>query len=72
MHVNLMDTEDPETHEVIPGAWRQQETFTALEGLHGNQLTAQAKGQRDYLRDYYNSPVGRVAWQDQMARLLRA
>jgi hypothetical protein len=66
----ILDREDPNTHEVLPGAWREQETLTALQNLRGNNTTAQAKAQRDYLRTYYSSDVGRVPWQDQMAILL--
>jgi hypothetical protein len=63
---NLLDREDPETQEVIPGIWRQDQQLPNLEALHGNNTTKAAKAQRDYLRSYYNSPVGRVEWQDRM------
>uniref|UniRef100_UPI00358E87A6 putative nuclease HARBI1 n=1 Tax=Myxine glutinosa TaxID=7769 RepID=UPI00358E87A6 len=59
------DFENPDTHEVTPGAWRQEETFTALQRLKGNYGTKSAKDQRDYLADYYVS-VGKVPWQDRM------
>jgi hypothetical protein len=65
-HAGLLDREDPDTHEVTPGLWRDEATMTALEALHGNNSTKLAKKQRDYLRQYYNSEVGRVEWQDRM------
>jgi hypothetical protein len=51
---------------MIPGLWRDEQTLTGLEILHGNNSTKLAKQQREYLKCYYNSPVGRVAWQDKM------
>ncbi|XP_033118810.1 uncharacterized protein LOC117118352 [Anneissia japonica] len=63
---DLMDGEDPDTHEVIPGRWRKQEALTALEYLKGNNTTKAAKGQRDYLCSYYNNPVGSISWQNNM------
>ena len=62
----LLDREDPNTHQVTPGAWREDEDLTALEALHGNTSTKAAKTQRNYLRQYYNSPVGSVPWQNDM------
>ena len=63
---SLLDREDPETMEVIPGAWREDQQLPNLETLHGNNTTRAAKAQRDYLKCYYNSPAGRVEWQDAM------
>ena len=62
----VVDQEDPETHQIVPGAWRDQRTLTALEVLKGNNTTTPAKAQRDYLCSYYNSDVGKVPWQDNM------
>ena len=64
---SLADREDPTTHRVIPGEWRQQpRTLTALENLRGNNMTKAAKAQRAYLMQYYSSDAGRVPWQDNM------
>lgn len=62
----LVDQEDTETGEVIPGAWRDEDTMVPLQVLRGNNVTNQAKAQREYLMKYYTSRVGRVAWQDRM------
>lgn len=64
---NFVDREDPLTHAIIPGAWRDEHaTLTGLEVLHGNNATKVAKAQRDYLRQYFVSPAGSVPWQDNM------
>jgi hypothetical protein len=65
-HAALLDREDPVTHELIPGSWRDDNNLTGIEVMRGNNMTTLAKRQRDYLRHYYNSPVGRVEWQDRM------
>lgn len=62
------DSEDPVTHEVIPGLWHS--TPHPLEPLvhkpAGNHATQDAKKIREILRDYCNSSAGAVAWQDRM------
>ena len=61
-----LDAEDG-AHQLIPGAWRQDVNlphFDVPQG--GNRDTVLAKRQRDYLRQYFNSPAGRVPWQDRM------
>lgn len=61
----LLDREDPDTHEVTPGAWRDDVTFPDLSQVAGgNRATKEAKCQRIYLKEYYNSPAGAVPWQD--------
>lgn len=62
----LADREDPETHDVIPGTWRDDDCLTGMELLRGNHSTRTAKALRDYQRQYYTSEVGRVSWQDAM------
>lgn len=62
---NLLDQEDPETHVVVPGAWRADSNLEDLDNLRGNTSTAEAKRQREILRDYVNGP-GAVSWQDRM------
>ena len=61
-----MDTEDPHNDQVIPGAWRENFNLADLEAMRGNNATKAAKAQREYLKLYYNSDVGRVDWQDRM------
>ena len=63
---NLADREDPETHNVIPGTWRDDERLTGLQALRGNNAAQTAKVVRDYQQAYYSSEAGSVAWQDSM------
>lgn len=61
------DSEDPKTHEHIPGAWREHSV--PLEGLqvHTHQRgPLPAREMRQYLKEYYNSSAGSVHWQDNM------
>ena len=62
----LVDYEDPATHVVQPGVWREGDRMTGLQHLGGNTATKDAKEQRDVLRDYYRSPAGEVPWQNNM------
>ena len=66
----MVDGEDPITHEVLPGVWRDQEDLVGLQGVGNavgrNTSSKKAKVQRRYLRSYYNSPIGKVDWQDDM------
>lgn len=66
MQDNLLDRED-ENHNIIPGAWRQDQQLPDMQqGRRGNRTTTAAKDQRDTLRAYYNSPAGAVPWQERM------
>ena len=61
-----LDQEDEE-HNVIPGAWRDGINLDEMHHIRGGNFTSRtAKRQRLYLKAYYNSPVGSVAWQDRM------
>ncbi|MFV0264534.1 MAG: hypothetical protein ACK5JN_19255 [Kluyvera sp.] len=58
------DTEDPVTHDVIMGNWRQDPLLSDIPNLPaGNRATGNTKVQRDCLRDYFISPHGSVPWQ---------
>ena len=58
------DREDPETHELINGAWRELTDLTPLQRLKRNTSLKVGKEQRLLLTDYYNSEVGAVSWQE--------
>ena len=61
-----VDHEDEE-HNVIPGAWREDNN--GLEGLYnprGQNYATQPKQMRDHLAHYYSSEVGAVPWQENM------
>ena len=62
----LVDQEDDQ-HNVIPGAWRNDKSvFKELEATNSRRYSISAKLQRDVLKVYFNSRVGRVPWQDRM------
>jgi hypothetical protein len=61
-----VDREDPETHEILPGAWREDNALIGLQPAPGNTGNKAGKAIRHYLRQYYNSAVGSVPWQDRM------
>ena len=61
------DREDPDTHELIPGHWRDdQPVGSQLPRLLRNTAIVHAKIQCDHLREYCNSPLGSVPCQDAM------
>lgn len=59
-----VDFEDPTTHEVSPGSWREDAPLGELPRHRAQRSADAAKAQRDYLRDYCTSPEGSVPWQD--------
>ena len=65
-HAHVADVEDPDTHNVIPGAWWDEETLVGLQTIGRNTSAKVAKIQRNYLKDYYNTPIGKVSWQEKM------
>ena len=62
----LLDVEDPNTHDVRPGAWMQEIGLVELNVGPGNKTHEDGKKMRDYLTTYYNSKAGSVPWQDGM------
>lgn len=58
------DREDPDTHELIPGVWREVVDLTPLERVKRNTSLKVGKEQRAAMMEYYNSDVGAVAWQE--------
>ena len=69
-HVNrhLVDTEDPQTHDVTLGAWRDGPLMENMQALHGNNSTQAGKAYRNYLAKYFVSDAGSVPWQDRQSR----
>jgi hypothetical protein len=63
---HLVDHEDPSTHEVIPGPWRDEVSLCCLNPMRGNNMTQTAKAQRQYLCEYFSSEAGSVTWQEDM------
>ena len=63
---SLMDQEGDD-HQVIPGAWRDGLNLDDVQMSRGGILdTFDAKQQRLYLKQYVNSTLGSVPWQDRM------
>ena len=63
------DREDPESHQVIFGEWRQEVCSSGMQPLGkqgSNNYSASAKEIRDSLCTYYNSTAGAVPWQNNM------
>ena len=54
------DQEDNQ-HQVVPGSWRNGLNMQDVDNIvGGNHATRVAKAQREYLKHYYNSPLGAV------------
>ena len=61
------DYEDRATHEMNPGSWRVGRQLASITQTRiSGRSTLQARDQRDYLKDYFNSPKGSVPWQLRM------
>ena len=61
----IMDQEDPETHEIQPGAWREEVGLPDLANFPGRNCPQRAKEMQSYLVTYVNG-IGRVEWQNDM------
>jgi hypothetical protein len=60
----IFDREDPTTHEVIPGTWRQEEAHLIdVDSFPGRNPPSEAKAIREYLVRWVNT-VGQVEWQN--------
>ena len=63
---SYVDREDADTHEPIPGSWRDNLTGTGfhdMDHMKARNATKTAKKNRDILRDYFTSPEGSVDFQ---------
>lgn len=68
VHQGLLDTEDQNTHDLIPGSWRDEipaASFFPLQAGKMNNYTLSQKEMRDEFREYFMSPTGEVKWQYQ-------
>ena len=63
---SLVDREDPESHQWIPGRWHTTGGLRSLETMRGNNTTQAAKEQRNLLQSFYCSPFGSLPWQHQV------
>ena len=61
----LLDEEDAE-HNLVAGTYRNEQLVPGQTIAARHSGTHDAKALRDYLKDYYSSPAGAVAWQDTM------
>lgn len=61
-----VDEFDDEGNVVVRGQWREGLILTPGHNLVGNRIQREAKMQRNYLCDYYNSPIGALPWQDRV------
>ena len=66
----VVDREDPVTHHVSRGEWRQGPVLTDLEILKGNNATTKGKAYRNILTAFFNSEDGSVPWQENVSRLV--
>lgn len=60
----VMDREDADYY-IIPGEWRNGLDLPRVDD-ESNTGTEAAQIQSQYLKEYYDSPVGVVPWQNQM------
>ena len=62
----VLDAED-EDHNLIPGAWRQDQNLPDVGDINRERNPGRAaKNLRCYLKTYLNSPAGSVPWQQDM------
>ncbi|KAG8239714.1 hypothetical protein J437_LFUL019072, partial [Ladona fulva] len=63
----VADSEHPETHEIIPGNWREDSTsgnsFFSLERGKRDNYTTSQRDVREEFKEYFMTPSGEVAWQ---------
>jgi len=61
-----VDEEDDISHDIIPGAWRDQPELPRADISRGRNSSQVAKEQRDMLCKYFSSEFGQVPWQANM------
>ena len=65
---NEVDHEDDQGN-LVPGSWRANVQLTDTEPGAGSRPNFEGKVQHNYLKDYYNSDVGCLPWQDQIVNM---
>lgn len=60
-----VDRED-EDGNVVPGAWRDDVQMTEPNQMIGQRASKEGKTLRNYLADYYSSPLCSLPWQDRV------
>ena len=60
-----IDREDPDSHEVIPGEWREGEEIVGRDPMRNPRAMVAPKNIRNYLVECYNTR-GAVEWQDRI------
>ena len=61
--VNAVDQENADTHEIIPGAWRENANLPDMGDVYRGNSNRATKEMRQYLVNYVNSEAGSVPWQ---------
>lgn len=59
----MMDTEDPITHDIEQGSWRQCGSLMDVDAPNLGNFSREAREVRDYLVTWVNG-AGAVPWQD--------
>jgi len=58
-----VDTENPDTHEIVPDIWRGNSELPDMAGNYRGYTNVEANIQRQYLVEYFNSEAGSIPWQ---------
>ena len=58
-----VDKENPDSHELVPGIWRDNFELPDMFGNYRGYTNVQANIQRQCLVEYLNSEAGSVPWQ---------
>ena len=67
MNANVGDSVNVQTNEIVDGIWRADPPLGQdLPGGVGKGSTQHAVKQRNLLREYFNSEIGSVPWQEKM------
>ena len=70
VNTQLVDSEDPISHDVNEGDWRRGPVMENLQPLKGNNSTNAGKAYREYLTQYFQTEAGSVPWQERQSRFV--